>query len=216
MRTCVSLHNLVRVGKTTHARHDTKDVVVGGVDANLGGITATDSVVRDNKLEGGVVDAREIAGARRLVLLRAKGERVDIDAGVRGAGVELVRLDEVEVGALALREAVLTVKLELGSDNRILAPAVHVKCGLSKDKGTSVRHARTIVRGTYHDRSRRFEYTARDDCNIIRWIISPGNGVRGGKCFNRIWERVNRVSVVERLSTVRLPKFIIAARAVVR
>ena len=28
---------LVRVGKTTHTTHDTEDVVVRGVDANLGG-----------------------------------------------------------------------------------------------------------------------------------------------------------------------------------
>ena len=111
MRTCVSLHNLVRVGKTTHARHDTKDVVVGGVDANLGGITATDSVVRDNKLEGGVVDAREIAGARWLVLFWAKGERVDIDTGVGGTGVVLEGLNKVEVCTFTLREAVLAVKL---------------------------------------------------------------------------------------------------------
>ena len=33
----LNIINLVRVGKTTHTTHDTEDVVVRGVDANLGG-----------------------------------------------------------------------------------------------------------------------------------------------------------------------------------
>ena len=134
--------DLVRVGKAAHARHDTEDVVVGRVDTDLGGLGARDGGVREDKLEGGVVNAREIARARRLVLLRAKGERVDVDARVRGAGVRLERLDEVEVGALTLREAVLAVKLELGSDNRVLAPAVHVKSRLGEDEGARIRNRR--------------------------------------------------------------------------
>ena len=75
--------DLVRVGKTTHARHDTEDVVVGGVDTDLGGLGARHGRVREDKLKGGVVNAREVARARRLVLLRAKGERVNVDASVR-------------------------------------------------------------------------------------------------------------------------------------
>ena len=137
--------DLVRVGKAAHARHDTEDVVVGRVDTDLGGAGARNGRVREDKLEGGVVNAREIARARRLVLLRAKGERVDVDARVRGAGVRLERLDEVEVGALTLREAVLAVKLELGSDDRVLAPAVHVESGLGEDEGARIRNRRAGI-----------------------------------------------------------------------
>ena len=138
--------DLVRVGKTAHTRHDTEDVVVGRVDTDLGGLGARDGGVREDKLEGGVVNAREIARARRLVLLRAKGERVDVDARVRGAGVRLERLDEVEVGALTLREAVLAVKLELGGDDRVLAPTVHVKSRLGEDEGARIRNRRVNSR----------------------------------------------------------------------
>ena len=142
--------DLVRVGKAAHARHDTEDVVVGRVDTDLGGLGARDGGVREDKLEGGVVNTREIARARRLVLLRAKGERVDVDARVRGAGVRLERLDEVEVGALTLREAVLAVKLELGGDDRVLAPAVHVKSRLGEDEGARIRNRRATSTNARH------------------------------------------------------------------
>ena len=132
--------DLVRVGKAAHARHDTEDVVVGRVDTDLGGAGARNGRVREDKLEGGVVNAREIARARRLVLLRAKGERVNVDTSVRRAGVRLERLDKVEVGTLTLREAVLSVKLELSGDDRILTPAVHVEGGLGEDEGARIRN----------------------------------------------------------------------------
>jgi len=38
---------LVGVGKTTHARHDAENVVVGGIDANSRGQVGADGVVRD-------------------------------------------------------------------------------------------------------------------------------------------------------------------------
>ena len=141
------INNLIRVSKTAHAAHDTKDVVVGGVDADFRGVGAGDGGVRDNKLKGGVVDAREIAGAGRLVLFRAKGERVDVGAGVGRASVRLVRLDEVEVAALTLREAVLAVKLKFGGNNRILTPAVHVKSRLAENERTGVRYVYLAILG---------------------------------------------------------------------
>jgi len=61
--------------------------------------------------------------------------------------VVLEGLDNVEVGALALREAVLAVELELGSDNGVLSPAVHVKSSLREDEGSGVRDVRTSVLG---------------------------------------------------------------------
>tara|TARA_B100000902_G_scaffold230400_1_gene218600 strand:- start:42 stop:566 length:525 start_codon:yes stop_codon:yes gene_type:complete len=53
--------------------------------------------------------------------------------------VVLVRLDEIEVGSFALREAVLSVKLELSGYDRVLTPAVHVKGSLGEDEDASVR-----------------------------------------------------------------------------
>ena len=76
------------------------------------------------------------------MLLRAKGKGIHVDTRVGVAGVVLVRLDNVEVRALALRKAVLAVELELGSDNGVLAPAVHVKSGLSKHEGAGIGNIR--------------------------------------------------------------------------
>ena len=51
----------------------------------------------------------------------------------------LVWLDNVEVGSFTLGESVLSVKLQLGGDNRVLSPAMHVKSGLSKNECSSIR-----------------------------------------------------------------------------
>jgi hypothetical protein len=72
------------------------------------------------------------------VLLGLESERVDVDTSIRGTGVVLPRLDLVEVGTLTLREAVLTVKLELGSDNWVLTPAVHVEGSLRENESASI------------------------------------------------------------------------------
>ena len=137
--------NLVGVSKTTHATHDAEYVVVDSVDSYLSSRGALNGGVRENKLKGRVVNAREIAGARRLVFFRAESERVEIDAGVGGAGVVLEWLNEVEVGALTLREAVLSVKLELSGDNRVLSPAVHVEGGFGENEGARVGYKRTSL-----------------------------------------------------------------------
>jgi hypothetical protein len=96
-------------------------------------------------LKSGIVNSGEVASSRRLVLLRAKGEGVDVDTLIRVSGVGLVRLDPREVRSFTLREAVLAVKLELSGDDRVLAPAVHVQRGLREDEGTSIRDTRVIV-----------------------------------------------------------------------
>ena len=100
---------LVGVSKTTHATHDAEDVVVDGVDSYLGGHSALNGGVRENELKSGVVNAREIAGARRLVFFRAEGERVNVDTSVWGTGVMLPWLNLVEVCAFTLRESVLAI-----------------------------------------------------------------------------------------------------------
>jgi len=72
------------------------------------------------------------------MFLRAEGKGVHVDARIGGTGVVLEGLDNIEVRALALREAVLTVKLELGSDDGVKTPAVHVKGGLGEHEGASI------------------------------------------------------------------------------
>jgi hypothetical protein len=72
------------------------------------------------------------------VLLRAKSKGVHVDTLIRVAGVGLVRLNPREVGSFTLREAILAVKLELGSDDGVLAPAVKVEGGLSEDEGAGI------------------------------------------------------------------------------
>jgi len=112
---------LVAVGKSSHARHDTEHVVVGGIDADLGAVRGANSVVGEREDERRIVDAGEVAGAAGLVVLRLEGEGVDVDADGGDVGVVLVRLDQVEVASLALREPVVTVELDLGSHDRVLA-----------------------------------------------------------------------------------------------
>jgi hypothetical protein len=53
------------------------------------------------------------------VLLRAKGERINVNTFIRATGVRLVRLDPREVRSFTLRETILAVKLELSGDNRV-------------------------------------------------------------------------------------------------
>ena len=102
---------LIGVSKTTHTTHDTKDIVVSGIDTDLGSASTLDSGVRKDKLKSGVVNSGEIATSGRLVLLGAKGEGVHIDTSIGVACVVLERLDKVEVCTLTLGEAVLAVKL---------------------------------------------------------------------------------------------------------
>jgi len=79
------------------------------------------------------------------VLLRAESERVNVNAGVGGAGVGEERLDKVEVGSLALREAVLAVELELGRDDWVLTPAVELESSLREYEGAGIRNVRLLA-----------------------------------------------------------------------
>ena len=191
--TSIGVLYLVGVGKATHARHDAEHVVVARVDANLGGVGGFNGGVREHELEGRVINAGHVAGARRLVLFRAEGERIHVDAGVRGAGVVLPRLNLVKVGALTLREAVLAVELKLGGDDRVLAPAVHVKRGLGEHEGASIRHSRLVDRVISHTPILKY-ITADESCRSVNSLVRPErlDGVREG---------VKSIGVVERLST---------------
>jgi hypothetical protein len=70
----VTKMNLITICKTTHTTHDTKDIVVGSVHTDLSGLVTTDGVGGKDKLKSSVVNTREIASSRWLVLLRAKCE----------------------------------------------------------------------------------------------------------------------------------------------
>ena len=59
----VTIQRLIGISKTTHTRHDTENVVVGGIDTNLGSLGALNGSVGENKLKGSIVNAREVAAA---------------------------------------------------------------------------------------------------------------------------------------------------------
>jgi hypothetical protein len=123
-------------------------VVVGSINTNLGSLCSLNGSVGEDKLKCRVINSGEVARSRRLVFLRAECKGVNIDTLIRVSGVGLVRLDPREVGSFTLREAVLSVKLELSGDDRVLSPTVHVKGGLREDKGTGIGDTRVVLVGT--------------------------------------------------------------------
>jgi len=82
------------------------------------------------------------------MLLRPQSERIHVDAGIRGSGVVLEGLNNVEVRTLSLGDTVLSVKLELSGDNGVLTPAVEVEGSLSKNEGSGIRQGRAVGGGT--------------------------------------------------------------------
>ena len=143
-------NNLIRlsvgVGQTTHARHHAQHVVVQRIHAHLGSPLASHGVDGHSQLQSRLVDTREVARARRLVLLRPQRKRVYIDTRRRRARVVLERLHLVEVRALPLSEPVLTVELQLGYLNRVLALAPNTS--IQNDLREQVVHARLELRRT--------------------------------------------------------------------
>ena len=139
--------NLVRVGETAHTRHNAENVVVRRIDVDvrrrllvirravvtigrLGRVNRHDVRVergrRERQVQHGIVDAREVARAAGLEVLRLEGERIDVDARRRRRRVVLEGLDEVEVAALTLRETVLAVELDLGDRDGVAELRVRV------------------------------------------------------------------------------------------
>jgi hypothetical protein len=135
------------------------------------------------------------------VLLGAKTEGVYVDTGIRGTGVVLERLDGIEVGTLTLGEAVLTVKLELSGDYRVLTPAVHVKSGLGKDEGTGIgktlKVSSTLGGGV-----------------IVSTLGSHVSDINTTVSGNGVGKRVDGISVVERLGSVGLEKSLTSNKGV--
>jgi len=137
-------NSLVGESKAAHARLDAQDVVVHC--EHLLDVGQTASLQCHPHLS--IVNAGEVAGAGWLVLLWLQGEGVHVDADVWVAGVVVVGLDLVEVLAVLLLEAVLTVQdqLELvqGAD-LVAASARHLGALLNQ---TAVDHAVGANAGT--------------------------------------------------------------------
>ncbi len=106
---------------TSHAAHHAEHIEVGRVHADRRRQVGANSVVGHGQEQRGVVDTRQVARAARLVLLRLEGKRVNVDADSGDVGVVLIRLNQVEVVAVANLEAVVTVELEERGDGRVLA-----------------------------------------------------------------------------------------------
>ena len=101
-------NKLVGEGEATHTGLDAEDVVVGG--EHVHGSRGTGSHL-DGNLR--VIDAGEVASAGGLMLFGLEREGVRVHTGSGAAGVMVVGLDLVEVLALLLLEAILTVKDKL-------------------------------------------------------------------------------------------------------
>ena len=128
-----------------NARHNTKNVVIDRIHANLRGEIRANSVVGQSQLQDRIVNTGEVAAAAGLVLLRLQGEGVHVDTDSGDVGVVLVRLDKVEVLALTLREAIVAVQLNLGGNHGVLAgQALHTGDGVTGLKNSAVKPVRVV------------------------------------------------------------------------
>lgn len=116
----------VGISKSCHSRHHTKYVVGPreDVESRVTSNVELESVVLSERIsevdgQDGRVDTRQVSGTRRLVLLGADGERVNVDTISRSSGVVVVGLVVVEVATLHDIKSVVTVELDLGSGNRV-------------------------------------------------------------------------------------------------
>jgi hypothetical protein len=149
------------------------------------------------------------------VFLRSQCKGIDVDTSVGGTGVVLPGLDNVEVRTLTLREAVLAVELELGSDNGVLTPAVHVKSSLREDEGTSIRDKGTLgvsniiernfspLRSSFGSSSGGIKSTRhleKTRC-IDESILVSRDRVLSTESMDGVGEGINGISVVEGLGS---------------
>lgn len=183
---------LIAVGHACHARHNTEDVVVHGIDTNLGRRRAGNSAGREDELEDSVVNAREVARPAGLVLLGPEREGIHVDSSVRGTGVVLEGLDNIEVGSLTLGEAVLAVKLELRRDDGVLSPAVHREGSLGEDEGAGIGDS-GLVGGGDLNRGAGLKEAGVDEGG------GPLNRVIRAERLDGVGEGINGIRVVEGL-----------------
>ena len=211
--------HLIGVGDAGHTTHHAEHVIVNGVHAHLGGGSARNGGGREHQLEGGVINAGEVAGATGLVFLGAQGKGVHIDAAIGGTGVVLVGLDHVEVRAFTFREAILAVKLELSGDDGVLAPAVHVEGSLGEHESAGIGDGRARLGSTglgvegKVSGGRAIPHLGSggrggisstghlEEAGGVDEVVSTGGLRRATKSVDGIGEGIDRVGVVEGLST---------------
>jgi hypothetical protein len=155
------------------------------------------------------------------VLLRAKCEGVTVDTSVGVTGVSLVGLDNVEVGALTLGEAVLAVKLKLGNNDGVLSPAVHVQRRLGHDERTGIRDGGVVLcigrglddevssQGSSRSGFIRLELVVLDEALTVKSNLRTGKSLESpvrSEGMKSVGKSINGISVVEGLSTEELEK----------
>jgi len=145
-----------------------------------------DRVVAEREQERRVINAREVARAAGLVLLGLEGKRVDVDADRGDVRVVLVRLHQVEVVALALREAVVAVELDLRRHDGVVArhaldtrdrvarlehraiPPVRVVEGLLALPGANDRAVAADIRVALDDPDKLFRGVVEVELDLVR------------------------------------------------
>jgi hypothetical protein len=150
------------------------------------------------------------------VLFGPEREGIHVDTSVGSTGVVLERLDDIEVGSLTLRETILSVELELGSDDGVLSPAVHVKGRLSEDEGAGIRETRGNSESTGlkssesgrrtspRARGRRSEINTSsllEETSGVNEAVRGANTVLGTEGMDGIGKSIDGVSVVEGLGS---------------
>jgi len=81
-------------------------------------------------LKGGVINTGHVACTGGLVFFGLEGEGVNIDTGNWDVGVALIRLDKVEVRTKAFLETIVTVELELSTDDGVTASVDGAETGV--------------------------------------------------------------------------------------
>ncbi len=191
--------NLIRVSHSSHAAHDTQNIVIDSVHTDLGGVGSGNGSGGKHELHHCIINAREVARPAGLVFLGAQSKGVHVDTAVRSTGVVLEGLNGVKVRTLTLREAVLSVELQLGSDNGVLTPAVHVKGSLSKHEGAGIGE-RGSVGGTGGSVADLYT-TQLEQTRRVNDGTSPDGGIGRTECNHGIRKSINGISVVEGLGT---------------
>ena len=96
------------------------------------------------KVKGTVIDSRHVTGATWLVFFGLEAERVNINAGSWDVSVVLVWLDKIEVATITFREAIVAVKLDLASEDRVHA-TVKERSASGVDKAVPTGNTKRFV-----------------------------------------------------------------------
>ncbi len=185
-------NNLIGECKAAHTGLDAQNVVVDGEQLlGLGvGVIGAGAVLLEGHGHLGIVNAREVAGAGRLVLLGMQGEGVGVDTRVRATRVVVERLHLIEVLAVLLLEAVLTVQdqlevvqgthLQANLWGTLLGPAVDAVGAQQNLRGTSLVGGNDGVGGQKSGRAGGYQHVGAVGGEVPQTLQVGGTGVRGG------------------------------------